>query len=272
LKARASNYYEPTKKAILGRIVSGHLVHADETRANIKGKLAYVWVLTNLHEVVYILAESREGELIQKLLADFKGVLVSDFYAAYDQIPCPQQKCLIHLMRDLNDDVLQNPFDEELKSIVTSFSNVLQPIVADIDRRGLKKYFLNKHTKSVNRFYRMLDRSTYTSEVAKKMQKRLEKNRDTLFTFLHYDGVPWNNNNAEHAIKAFAKLRDIVSGSSTKKGIDEYLTLLSISQTCEYQRIDFLNYLRSGEKDIAIYTSKHKRHSLKMRANVVVPG
>jgi hypothetical protein len=175
-------------------------------------------------------------------------------------------------MRDLNDDVLQNPFDEELKSIVTSFSNVLQPIVADIDRRGLKKYFLNKHTKSVNRFYRMLDRPTYTSEVAKKMQKRLEKNRDTLFTFLHYDGVPWNNNNAEHAIKAFAKLRDIVSGSSTKKGIDEYLTLLSISQTCEYQRIDFLNYLRSGEKDIAIYTSKHKRHSLKMRANVVVPG
>ncbi len=272
LKARASNYYEPTKKAILGRIVSGHLVHADETRANIKGKLAYVWVLTNLHEVVYILAESREGELIQKLLADFKGVLVSDFYAAYDQIPCPQQKCLIHLMRDLNDDVLQNPFDEELKSIVTSFSNVLQPIVADIDRRGLKKYFLNKHTKSVNRFYRMLDRSTYTSEVAKKMQKRLEKNRDTLFTFLHYDGVPWNNNNAEHAIKAFAKLRDIVSGSSTKKGIDEYLTLLSISQTCEYQRIDFLNYLRSGEKDIAIYASKHKRHSLKMRANVVVSG
>ena len=271
LKARASNYYAPTKKAILERIVSGHLVHADETRANIKGKLAYVWVLTNLHEVVYILAESREGELIQKLLADFKGVLVSDFYAAYDQIACPQQKCLIHLMRDLNDDILQNPFDEELKSIVTSFSNVLQPIVADIDRRGLKKYFLKKYTKSVTRFYKMLDRSSYKSEVATKTQKRLEKNHDKLFTFLHYDGVPWNNNNAEHAIKAFAKLRDIVSGSSTKKGIDEYLTLLSVSQTCEYQNIDFLNFLRSGEKDIAMYAAKHKRRSLKMRDNVVVP-
>ena len=26
---------------------------------------------------------------------------MSDFYAAYDGIRCPQQKCLIHLIRDL---------------------------------------------------------------------------------------------------------------------------------------------------------------------------
>jgi hypothetical protein len=38
-----------------------------------------------------------------------------------------------------------------------------------------------------------------------KYKQRFEKNRDKLFTFLRYDGVPWNNNNAEHAIKAFAR-------------------------------------------------------------------
>ena len=78
-------------------------MHADENGANIKGKLAYVWVLTNLHEVAYIYAESREGGMVQNLLREFKGVLVFDFYAAYDSIECPQQKCLIHLVRDLND-------------------------------------------------------------------------------------------------------------------------------------------------------------------------
>jgi hypothetical protein len=41
------------------------------------------------------LAESREGEIIQDLLKGFRGVLVSDFYTAYDAINCPQQKCLI---------------------------------------------------------------------------------------------------------------------------------------------------------------------------------
>ena len=43
----------------------------------------------------------------------------------------------------------------------------------------------------------------------------LEVNRERLFTFLRYDAVPWNNNNAEHAIKSFARLRDIMAGSST---------------------------------------------------------
>jgi predicted RecB family nuclease len=255
LKIRAADYYSVTKRRILDRILQGNLVHADETRANIKGQLAYVWVLTNLREVVYILAESREGELVQKLLSNFKGVLVSDFYAAYDSIACPQQKCLIHLMRDLNDDVLKNPFDEELKKIVTGFSGLLQPIVATIDRYGLKKYFLRKHVKEVERFYKYLDRLSFRSEAACKYKQRFEKNHDKLFTFLLHDGVPWNNNNAEYAIKAFARLRDVISGLSTKKGIEEYLVLLSIFKTCEYQGLDFLDFLRSGEKDIPAFVN-----------------
>ena len=61
LKVNAADHYFVTKRKILQRIIHGNLIHADETRANIKGHLAYVWVLTNLHEVIYILAESRDG-------------------------------------------------------------------------------------------------------------------------------------------------------------------------------------------------------------------
>jgi len=82
------------------------------------------------------------------------------------------------------------------------------------------------------------------------------RNRDGLFTFLSYDGVPWNNNNAEHAIKAFARLRRAIVGLSTAKGIDEYLVLLSICQTCKYSGLDFLDFLLSGEKDIDTFTAK----------------
>ena len=75
--------------------------------------------------------------------------------------------------------------------------------------------------------------------------QRFEKNLDTLFTFMGYDRVPWNNNNAEHAVKAFARLRDVISGTSSRKGVDEYLTLLSGAETCEYRGLDFLDFLRS---------------------------
>ena len=176
--------------------------------------------------------------------------MVSDFYTAYDSLGCPQQRCLIHLMRDLNDEVLTNPFDDPLKQIVTAFAKLLKPMVETVDRHGLKKHFLRKHLTGVERFYRQLERTDYQSEAALKCKERFVRNRDKLFTFLNYDGVPWNNNNAEHAIKAFARLRDVIAGSSTEKGIEEYLTLLSICQTCEYTGLDFPDFLRSGEKDV----------------------
>jgi predicted RecB family nuclease len=258
-KIKASGIYLDTKAKILDRIITGNIIHADETRANIRGHSAYVWVLTSVTEVVYILTESREGEIVQQLLKGFKGVLVSDFYAAYDSIECPQQKCLIHLMRDLNDEILNNPFDQEAKLIAVRFAALLKPIVETIDRRGLKTHFLRKHLREVEQFYGFLDISDFNSDVASKLKQRFKKNRDKLFTFLRYDGVPWNNNNAEHAIKAFARLRDVISGLSTKKGVDEYVTLLSVSETCKYRGIDFLDFLRSGEMDVATFAPSRRR-------------
>ena len=231
-----------------------------------------LWVLTNLREVVYVLAESREGEFIQELLKRFRGVLVSDFYAAYDAIACPQQKCLIHLMRDLNDELLNNPFDEEMKSIAVGFAGVLKPIVETIDRRGLRKSSLRKHLVAADRFYGFLDASDLKSEAASRCKQRFDRNRDKLFTFLRYDGVPWNNNNAEHAIKAFARLRDVMAGSSSKKGVDEYLTLLSVAETCEYRGLDLLDFLRSGEKDIETFARVYRRYRREANASSVGRG
>jgi hypothetical protein len=191
------------------------------------------------------------------MLKDFRGILVSDFYTAYDSIGCLQQKCLIHLIRDLNDDVLKHPYDEELKSIVRNFAALLKPIIQTIDRRELKQRFLAKHRIEVDRFYRDLSKQDYQSERAQKCKKRFEKNRDKLFTFLNYDDIPWNNNNAEHAVKAFAKIRDIVRGTFTARTVRNNLVLLSICQTCKYSGVDFFEFMRSGELDL--YTALERQ-------------
>ncbi len=258
-KTRASEIYKCTYEKILKTIVNGKLLHADETKVSIGGKNAYVWVFTSLEEVIYYYTETREAEFLQKLLKGFRGVLVSDFYAAYDSINCPQQKCLIHLIRDLNNDLLKQPFNEELKSLVQEFALLLKPMIETVDRFGLKTYFLRKHKPIVERFYKELSKRDYRSEVAIYYKTRFEKNHNKLFTFLDYDGVPWNNNNAEHAVKAFAELRNVIGGSSTEKGIREYLTLLSICETCKYKGVSFLNFLRSGEKDIDVFIKKGSR-------------
>jgi predicted RecB family nuclease len=250
LKTSAAEYYAETRERILAQIIKGKLVHADETPIALKDRQGYVWVFATFHEVVYFYTETREGELVRERLRGFEGVLVTDFYTAYDSLPCPQQKCLLHLMRDLNEAVLDYPYDEELKQIATSFAELLKSIVQTIDGWGLKRRFLNKHRADVDRFYRQMSKATYRSEGALKFKERFEKNSDKLFTFLSYDGVPWNNNNAEYAVKAFARLRRNIIGLSSAKGIEADLILLSVCQTCKYSGVDFLDFLRSGEKDI----------------------
>ena len=175
---------------------------------------------------------------------------------------CAQQKCLIHLIRDLNDDVLKHPFDEELKGIVRSFAALLKPIIQTIDHRGLKQRFLAKHRIEVDRFYGELAKQDYQSERAKKCKKRFEKYRDKLFIFLSYDGVPWNNNNAEHAVKAFAKIRDIVRGTFTARTVRNNLVLLSICQTCKYRGVDFFDFMRSGELDLYDFLERRDKARL----------
>ena len=206
-KTLAATFYESTYQQLLQAIKQGTLVLVDETKASIKGVTGYVWAFTNLETVVYFYTNTREGDLLPEMLDGFQGVLVSDFYAAYDSVPCRQQKCLIHLMRDINDDLFKNPFDRELKDLAREFTATLGPIVETIDKYGLKRLHLHKHKADADRFIRTVLERSLASDIAKGYQKRLRKNQDTLFTFLDCDGVPWNNNNAEHAIKRFAYLR-----------------------------------------------------------------
>ena len=147
-------------------------------------------MFTNLEDVVLVYSESREASTAQNALQQFRGVLVSDFYAAYDSIACVQQKCLIHLMRDINDDLIKQPFNDEMKEIRKLFAEPLRPIIDSVVLFGLKARYLRKHRSAVERFYRSLLVREYQTDVAAGYARRFEKNRDRLLTFLDHDGVP----------------------------------------------------------------------------------
>lgn len=64
-----------------------------------------------------------------------------------------------------------------------------------------------------------------------------------MFTFLDHDGVPWNNNNAEHAIRRFAKYRREADGRFTERTLQEYLVLATVFETCEFNNVNVLEFL-----------------------------
>jgi len=138
----------------------------------------------------------------------------------------------------------------------------LVPIFETEEKYGLKKRYLGKFSKCVGQFYRRhIDKAPSNCELVAKYQKRFQRYRDSLFTFLELDAIPWHNNTAENAIRHLAVQRKI-SGTFFKKVAPQYLLLLGIAQTCRFQDKSLLKFFLSEELDIDKFkATKHIRIS-----------
>ena len=257
---RFSEYYQHTADLLMRRILDGPVVHLDETRISILGADQYVWVLTDGVRVVFWLRANRETAFLKPLFARYGGTVVSDFYGGYDALPCKQQKCLVHLIRDLNDDLWKNPFDDEYERFVLAVRNLLSPILEDVQRFGLRVRHLGKHRNRVERFYRQeVEGPASVRETTARYRKRFERYQESLFSFIQDNGVPWHNNVAERSLRHLAVQRKI-SGAFGEKGAVQYLRLLGIAQTCRFQRKSFLGFLLSKSIDIDEYRERSRMH------------
>jgi len=54
LKLLASEYYKPTYNNIVKNLIKGSLIHSDETKVKLKTHSGYIWVFTNMENVLYL--------------------------------------------------------------------------------------------------------------------------------------------------------------------------------------------------------------------------
>ena len=212
-----------------------------------------------------MLRKTRETTYLHTFLASFGGVLISDFYPGYDSIKCKQQKCWVHLIRDINDDLWKTPYDTEFEIFVLRVKDLIIPIMEAVQKYGLKKRNLKKFQKQVDIFYRkvIIDKH-YKSELTMGYQKRFLRYWESLFTFLEQDGIPWHNNTAERAIRHLSVQRKISETFFSETVTGQYLLLLGIMQTCKFQKKPFLKFLLSGEKDIDQFKRPRRKRRTKL--------
>lgn len=251
---RFADAYLETEHLSLKRILASSYVHVDETKINIQGMECYVWVFTDGNQVILRMTESRESTLVAKILNEYQGVLVTDFYGGYDSINCRQQKCWVHLIRDLNDDLWKSPFDSEYQDFILEVRALIVPIIETIHKYGLSRSHLIGFKVQVESFYEgVILGKTYYSETVLKYQKRFKRYRESLFTFLEHDGIPWNNNMAERAIRHLV-VQENISKTFYKSLFPKHLLLLGVMQSCRFRKISFLRFLVSGEKDLDVFS------------------
>jgi len=101
--ARISRWLGVERKVLLEAIRGSPQVHADETGWRLDGKKSWVWAFVNELLAYYTVDLSRGRKVVREVLTDkFKGVLISDFYGVYFNLPYRKQKCLVHLLREFH--------------------------------------------------------------------------------------------------------------------------------------------------------------------------
>ena len=92
-------WYESLAEAIRQSAV----LHADETGWRVEGTTHWLWCFTDQQTTFYMIDRSRGSPALLKLFQEtFDGILVTDFWAAYDAVGWRKhQCCLVHLLREL---------------------------------------------------------------------------------------------------------------------------------------------------------------------------
>ena len=231
--------YEELKKELLKE----RGIHGDETSWRIKGRNHWLWAFLGKWSVVYEVDRSRGKDVPKKILGDYRGIITSDSWGAWNHIGVKWQRCLVHYLRELKDTMKYKspgadfaPFAKKLKRILRDAIRM-----ADEEDRGERLRAKARFEARVDALIASYSSST-TEKNCARLLKRLRREKGMLFTFLEEKGVDWNNNAAERALRPSVVIRKITYGNQSEEGAHAHAVLMSMKETCGLRKENFFDY------------------------------
>jgi len=222
------------------------VLHADETGWRVNGKTYWLWCFTAQDVTYYVIDRSRASPVVLRFFKKaFAGVLVSDFWGAYNVIVCAQkQKCLTHLLGDMKKVAKYKDTSGDWKEFAKRLKRLLRDAMRLRARRkqcSALKY--ESLCKRIEERMTALIAESWKNSQAQRLVKRLRRHREELLVFLYNDAVPSDNNQAERTIRNAVVMRKNSYCNRSEDGAKTQAVLMSIFQTLKqrgYQGTDIV--------------------------------
>ena len=226
-----------TVTGILGQIRRSAVVNADETGWREAGHNGYVWSFST-PEAQYFTRAKRTKAVLDEVLGDrFDGVLVSDFYAAYDHYPGVQQRCWAHLLRAADDLVARHPTDQRLAAWVAGLHDLFGRALTTA--RGPGDGLTRRQAKRRYEAEARAQAQSHADQVGTPQRVLCQRILDylaALFEFVLDPAIPATNNAAERALRHLVTCRKISGGTRSGEGSDTKMTLATLFGTWHAER------------------------------------
>ena len=225
---------------LLWEIRGSPVVNADETGWREDGINGYIWSFSTPKARYLLRDQSRASAVVTRTLGDeFSGVLVSDFYGAYNAYGGVKQRCWVHLLRDIKKLQEKHPentsvqqWSGQIKAIYDEAKEFAAGDYTQMERCRWRQHFETKLLKLA------LPYRDAKASPQRVLAKRIESFLGELFSFVDCDGVPADNNAAERAVRPAVIARKVSGGSRSARGSRTRMTLLSLFGTWNLQGND----------------------------------
>jgi len=238
----------PVYETLVDVIRQCSVVHADETGWRIGTLSAWLWVFTNQEMSVYAIRDNRSSDVVIDILGqEFKGILASDCYLAYDEKRCTtwlKQKCVAHLLRELKE--MQENKRGRALHFARQVTTLLQEALAlKAEKAKLDPFtFFQRAQDLESRLDILIAPQRRLSDCDNaRFAKRLRKHRLHLLRFLYVDELDATNNLAERMLRPAVITRKTNGCNRTREGAATHAILSSVLVTCRQHAIPILDYL-----------------------------
>jgi len=212
-------------EAITVLIQEAKAVYADETGWRMDGRNWWLWVFATTTGTQYVIEDTRGMGVPERMLGNKEDrVIISDGYAAYQNLPGDKQQCWVHLLRVAK---LHSPSLYE--DLVLLYKKLLLELEKPIPKRD-KEQFGKEFTALIEK--------KYQEPATEKVKGRMKRHTPFLFTCLNHTGVLPENNTAERAIRPQVVMRKIFGGSRSLAGARAHQVNSSVIETIRKQNPD----------------------------------
>lgn len=231
-------------------IQNAGVLHGDETGWRVNGKTHWLWCFTSKAATIFTIERSRAGPVVLAFIKDcFDGVFVSDFWYAYNVLTCAKQKCLVHLLRDLERVwKYKDPGGDW-----PAFSKKLKRLIRDAIRLRKSKDELEtapyqRRCERLEKRLQLILEHGWSNKEAKRLLKRLARHQDEVLTFLHHADVPFENNFGERSIRGAVIMRKNSFNNRSEKGASTQSVLMSVFFTIKQRGLNPVDTVKEALK------------------------
>ncbi len=258
---RVADNLLPVYHGIKQNVQNAKVVGSDESGVKVNNDNFWTWTWQTETETFIIIDPSRGFCVIENAFPNGfpQAILVSDSLGAQLKTPALlHQLCFAHLLRELNAfiEVSENLWATKMKTL---FEKAIKL------KRKLKQeqyYQPNVEREEIMEEFHALLNQPFETEISKlpAFHKRLIKRKDSIFPFLFYYNVPFDNNGSERAIRNIKVKQKVSGGFRSTRGAEIFAIIRSVIDTFIKRGANIFDSLK-----FAIQIAEEKQHFISAR-------